>query len=82
MGGLGGNEDLENCGDHTSVDTTPIVVAHTGEANMPPPAGPLKPQVEQLRELEQKLEEERQHLNQQSTALEQELRNCDDGRAA
>jgi hypothetical protein len=56
--GLGGNEDLENRGDHTSVNTTPIVVAHTGEANMPPPDGPLKPQVEQLRELEQKLEEE------------------------
>ena len=49
---------------------------------MPPPVGRSQPQLEQLQELERKLEEERQQLVQLRTALEQELGSRNDGDAA
>jgi uncharacterized protein YhaN len=49
---------------------------------MPPPVGQSCPQLEQLRELERKLEEERQQLVQLHAALEQELRRHNDDNAA
>jgi hypothetical protein len=49
---------------------------------MPPPVGQSQPQLEQLQELERKLEEEQQRVAQLRTALEQELGSRNDGGAA
>jgi hypothetical protein len=50
----------ENEGEHTLANATTRNATCTGGAAMPPPVGQSRPQLEQLRELERKLEEERQ----------------------
>ena len=72
----------EHDGQHTPVGAAARTAMHDRRAAMPPPMGQPQPQLEQLRELEKKLEEERQQLMQQRAALERELRSRSDGGAA
>jgi hypothetical protein len=48
----------ENEDEHTSPNAATRNAARAGGAAMPPPMGQAQPQLEQLRELERKLEEE------------------------
>jgi hypothetical protein len=50
----------ENKGEHTPADAVTQIAARAGGAAMPPPMGQSRPQLEQLCELERKLEEARQ----------------------
>jgi hypothetical protein len=60
----------ENEGEHTSANAMTRNTTRAFGATMPPPVGQLQPQLEQLRELERKLEEERQQLAQLHAAFE------------
>jgi hypothetical protein len=71
----------ENKGEHTSVDVVTCITTRAGGAAMPPLVGQSQPQLEQLWELERKLEE-RQQLAHLRVALERELRSRNDGDAA
>jgi hypothetical protein len=72
----------ENKGEHTPADATSCIATHVGGAAMPPPMRQSWPQLEQLHELERKLEEERQQLVQLHVTLEQELRSHNDSGVA
>jgi hypothetical protein len=48
----------KNKGEHTLADAVTHIATHTGGATMPPLVGQSRPQLEQLHELERKLEEE------------------------
>jgi hypothetical protein len=55
-----GGASNENEGKDTPTNVSTRNAARTGGVAMPPPMGQSQPQLEQLRELERRLEEERQ----------------------
>jgi hypothetical protein len=59
-GELRGGVSDKNEGKRTLADPVARTMAHAGGVAMPPPVRQPQPQLEQLRELERKLEEEQQ----------------------
>lgn len=76
-------DDEEGWGDTMPAPMIPpCAPAPPGGGVQLPPVAPLCPELEQLREIEKRLEKERQRVAQLATTLEQECTNHGDGSAA